>query len=62
MPDGTETKFQRKNWTDKLQEEKFRERVLTIMDEDVIMKFKNREGKAEDFYDNEEPPPGPLAK
>jgi hypothetical protein len=26
------------------------------MDEDVIMKFKNREGNAIDFYDSEETP------
>ena len=54
--DGSEEKFQRKNWIDKLQKEDFRESVLTIMDNDVIMKFKNREGKADDFYDTEDPP------
>ena len=54
--DGSEEKFQRKTWTDKLQKEDFRESVLTIMDEDVIMKFKNREGNAQDFYDTEETP------
>tara|TARA_Y100000310_G_scaffold297685_1_gene330898 strand:- start:835 stop:1596 length:762 start_codon:yes stop_codon:yes gene_type:complete len=55
--DGSEEKFQRKNWIEKLQKEDFRESVLTIMDNDVIMKFKNREGKAEDFYDLGDPPP-----
>tara|TARA_Y100000287_G_scaffold184056_1_gene184249 strand:+ start:24197 stop:25327 length:1131 start_codon:yes stop_codon:yes gene_type:complete len=50
--DGSEEKFQRKTWTSKLQKEDFRESVLTIMDNDVIMKFKNREGNAEDFYDS----------
>ena len=54
--DGSEEKFQRKNWIDKLQKEDFRESVLTIMDNDVIMKFKNREGKAEDFYDLDDTP------
>ena len=53
--DGSEEKFQRKNWTDKLQKKDFRESVLTIMDEDVIMKFKNREGNAQDFYDSDDP-------
>ena len=53
--DGTEVKFQRKNWVDKLSDEKFKQSVLTIMDEDVIMKFKNREGKADDFYDTDDP-------
>lgn len=55
--DGTETKFQRKQWLTKLEDEKFRKTVLTIMDEDVIMKFSNREGNAADFYDLEESPP-----
>tara|TARA_B100000214_G_scaffold88339_1_gene60764 strand:+ start:6620 stop:7747 length:1128 start_codon:yes stop_codon:yes gene_type:complete len=54
--DGTEEKFQRKQWITKLKSESFRESVLTIMDNDVIMKFKNREGKADDFYDTEHPP------
>lgn len=55
--DGTETKFQRKQWLVKLEDEKFRKTVLTIMDEDVIMKFSNREGNAADFYDADEAPP-----
>lgn len=55
--DGSKEKFQRKQWVTKLQDEKFRESVLTIMDEDVIMKFSNREGNAADFYDLEESPP-----
>ena len=54
--DGSEEKFQRKTWISKLAKEDFRESVLTIMDEDVIMKFKNREGNAQDFYDTEETP------
>ena len=52
--DGTEKKFQRKRWTEELKDEKFRERVLQIIDEDVIMKFSNREGSASDFYELEE--------
>lgn len=55
--DGTETKFQRKQWLAKLEDEKFKKTVLTIMDEDVIMKFSNREGNAADFYDADESPP-----
>ena len=54
--DGSKEKFQRKQWVTKLQDEKFRESVLTIMDEDVIMKFSNREGNASDFYDPDETP------
>ena len=52
--DGTELKFQRKQWLDKLQEEQFRKAVFSVMDEHVIMKFKNREGSASDFYDDDE--------
>ena len=55
--DGSKEKFQRKQWVTKLESEKFRESVLTIIEEDVIMKFKNREGKADDFYDADEGPP-----
>ena len=55
--DGSKEKFQRKQWVTKLESEKFRESVLTIIEEDVIMKFKNREGKADDFYEAEDTPP-----
>ena len=52
--DGTELKFQRKDWLTKLEDETFRKAVYSVMDEHVIMKFKNREGSASDFYDDEE--------
>ena len=52
--DGQEEKFQRKGWLEKLKNEKFRNRVLKIMDEDVIMNFNNRTGNASDYYDEEE--------
>ncbi len=51
---GDKVKFQRSQWLDKLQEETFRQAVFSAMDEHVIMKFKNREGSASDFYDEEE--------
>jgi recombination protein RecA len=54
--DGTEEKFQRAHWVSKLQDERFRKRVLQIMDDDVIMKFSNKTGNASDFYDLEDPP------
>jgi hypothetical protein len=38
---------------EKLSDEKFRNRVLTIMDEEIIMRFDKKEGKAEDFYNIE---------
>jgi hypothetical protein len=49
--DGTEEKFQSAHWVSKLQDEKFRNRVFEIMDEQIIRKFDVREGNAEDFYD-----------
>ena len=49
--DGTAEKFQAAKWKEKLKSEKFRSRVLQIMDEEVIMRFDKKEGKAEDFYD-----------
>tara|TARA_A100001011_G_scaffold353289_1_gene394707 strand:+ start:7430 stop:8557 length:1128 start_codon:yes stop_codon:yes gene_type:complete len=58
--DGTEKKFQRKKWTDELKDEKFRKRVLQIIDEDVIMKFSNREGSASDFYESDETKDPPV--
>lgn len=57
LEDGTEKKFQRKGWVEELKDEKFRKRVLQIIDEDVIMKFDKRQGNAADFYDSEEIPP-----
>lgn len=52
--DGTTEKFQAAKWVEKMQEDKFRQRVYQIMDEEVIMKFDKRLGKAEDYYDVEE--------
>ena len=53
--DGTEKKFQAKKWLDALEDEAFKERVLEIMDEEVILKFDKRVGDADSFYgDNDE--------
>jgi len=52
--DGTEQKFQPSRWIEFLEDEKFKARVIQIMDEEVIMKFKNREGVASDFYEIDE--------
>ena len=46
-------KFQGSKWSEKLKNEKFRTRVLEIMDEEIIRKFDNRTGNAEDFYEEE---------
>ena len=51
MGNGDVVKFQPGRWMDKMQNETFRNRVLEIMDEQVIRKFKNREGSSEEFYD-----------
>jgi len=51
--DGTCEKFQAAKWTEKLQSDKFRKRVLEIMDEEIIMKFDKRTGSAEEFYEAE---------
>ena len=52
--DGTEQKFQPSRWTEALEDDKFRERVLRIMDEEVIQKFHTREGDAKSFYQLDE--------
>ena len=54
--DGTTDKFQASKWNEKLQSEKFKNRILQLMDEEVILKFDKREGDASAFYEEEEPP------
>ncbi len=48
--DGETEKFQPSKWSEKIKGEKFRSRILEIMDEEVILKFDKREGSAEEFY------------
>jgi len=56
--DGDTEKFQKSSWLTKLSNEKFKTRVLQIMDEEVIMKFEDKTGKATDFYQiDDEPAP-----
>tara|TARA_Y100001973_G_C5186104_1_gene327922 strand:+ start:375 stop:1478 length:1104 start_codon:yes stop_codon:yes gene_type:complete len=52
--DGTSDKFQSAGWKKKLEEPKFKQRVLEIMDEEIIMKFDKRTGSAESFYEDGE--------
>jgi len=52
--DGTEEKFQGSKWVEKLKDEKFKNRILEIMDEEIILKFNDRSGDASEFYDVEE--------
>jgi recombination protein RecA len=47
-------KFQATKWVERLQDDEFRKNALEIMDEEVIMKFHNREGVASDFYEESE--------
>ncbi len=49
--DGSTEKFQSSNWVDKIKEEKFRARILELMDEEIILRFDSREGNASDYYD-----------
>ena len=44
------SKFQASKWVEKLSDETFRENVLEIMDEEIIMKFDKRIGSAKEFY------------
>jgi len=48
--DGKEEKFQQKTWIEKLDNEKFYNRIIQLMEEEVVMKFDKRQGSAEDFY------------
>ena len=52
--DGSEEKFQPSKWPEKMKEEKFKNRILGIMDEEVILKFDRREVDAAQFYNSEE--------
>ena len=52
--DVTEQKFQPSRWLEFMEDEKFKARIIWIMEEEVIMKFKNREGTASDFYEIDE--------
>ena len=47
--DGTSEKFQASGWTDKLKDDKFKDRVVELMNKEIIMRFENKEGPAGDF-------------
>jgi len=51
--DGTSQKFQSAKWSEKLEDEKFKSRILQLMDEEIIMRFENKVGDAETFYNIE---------
>jgi len=52
--DGNEEKFQVKKWADCMQQEKFRARVMQLLDEEVVLKFDKRLVEADRFYEEEE--------
>ncbi len=52
--DGSSEKFQASKWMEKLKSDKFKSRIIEIMDEEVVMKFDKRQGNAEDFYEEKE--------
>ena len=52
-PDGYVKKFQPSKWTDLLMnDQEFRERVVRIMDEEIVQKFDKREGDASVYYED----------
>ena len=50
MKDGSVKKFQPSRWMTSMEDEDFKIRVLEIMDEEVVQKFDQRDGDADDFY------------
>ena len=51
--DGYEKKFQPSKWTELITNDaEFKERVTSLMDEEIIQKFHNRQGDAKDFYED----------
>ena len=54
MGNGKAVKFQPSKWKEKMKDKAFKARVYELMEEEVIQKFDQRTGKAEDFYEQEE--------
>ena len=48
--DGTEKKFQGPKWLEMLEEKKFYDQIIKIMDRELIQKFDEQTGNASDFY------------
>jgi len=50
-PDGYVKKFQPSKWSEIIMaDEEFKNKIIELMDREVVQKFDKREGKAEDFY------------
>jgi len=56
--DGEQEKFQATKWVEKMENPKFKARILELMDIEVIGKYKNREGSAEAFENVDMEVPG----
>ena len=55
MPDGYTKKFQPSKWSGLIRNDsEFREKILQLMDEEVVRKFDERLGNAKDFYEENE--------
>ena len=52
--DGTSQKFQSAKWLEHMKDEKFRSRVMQLLDEEVVLKFDERSVDASTFYDNDD--------
>jgi recombination protein RecA len=52
--DGKVDKFQTKDWINKLDNEKFYNRVVELLEHEVVMKFDKRLGTADEFYGEKE--------
>lgn len=51
--DGAEEKFRTVEWAEKMKDDKFRSRIMELVDEEVVRKFDDRTGDASDFFDVE---------
>lgn len=55
MTDGYSKKFQPSKWTEIIKsDEEFRNRIIQIMDEEIVQKFDKRQGDASAFYEEPE--------
>ena len=54
-PDGYSKKFQPSRWSETISNDSdFKERVIRLMDEEIVQKFDRREGDASDYYEEPE--------
>ena len=55
MPDGYSKKFQPSKWTSLVtSDEDFKNRVISIMNEEIVQKFDERTGTAAAYYEDQE--------